>query len=264
MSMPFPPGYKPTNRERPGEAIIGSRGPLQDAQPPPPPPPIETPQGKLTEDEVSFILRTSLLAEHHEDPNVLRFISEYMKSRDQSQAAKAAGLHPQAGRALRSRPDIHLAIKRLTEKSVDKYGFDASEIVEKVKEIVMIDPVDLENPDGTFKHMREMRPEVRRAIKKFKAKNFYENDPNGIPVFKGQILEIEFHDKLKSAELLGREKEIFKETKKVEHDVTSNMASLLLESKDRAERRVAEIAEKARSTPAQIEAPRDVIDVEET
>ncbi len=54
----------------------------------------------------------------------------------------------------------------------------------------------------------------------------------------GELIEVEVWDKLKSLEFLGREKDLFKETKKIEHDVTTNMASLLLASKSLADQSV--------------------------
>lgn len=215
-------------------------------------PPIETVNGKLTEDETSFVLRTTLLPEHREDPNVLRFIAAYVRCRDARQAAREANLDPRSGPNLRSRPDIHHCITKLTEKSVMKYGFDASEVIEKVKEIAGIDPIEFVNPDGSYKtDMSEIAPESRRAIKKFKAKNLFEKDPNGMDVKVGVLIEVELWDKMKAVELLGREKELFKETKKVEHDVSSNMASFLLESQRRADERLSSIAK-----PIEIEARR--------
>lgn len=219
---------------------------------PPKPPPIDSVNGRLSEDETTFILRTTLLPEHREDPNVLRFIAGYIRCRDARQAAVEAGLDPRSGANLRARPDIHLAITKLSEKSVMKYGFDASEVIEKIKEIVNVDPVDFLRPDGSYKMLHEMAPEARRAIKKFKAKNLFEKDPNGMPVQIGVLVEIELWDKMKGSELLGREKEIFVEKKKVEHDISANMGSFLLESKKRAEDRQAALA--AGSEPILIEA----------
>ncbi len=238
MSMPLPPHLQPREPDPigPGELHI------------------KMPSGELTVDETAMILRTTLLPEHHCDPNVLRFIASYMRCRNNSQAANDAGLVSRAGYSLRNRPDIHLAITRLTEKSVNKYGFDASEVIEKVKEISEIDPIQFENADGTFKtHMKDIAPEARRAIKKFKAKNFYETDANGMKVLAGQIIEIELWDKMKAVELLGREKDLFKETRKVEHDITSNMAQTLLESSKRAQDRILQLRDAAAATPPVLE-----------
>lgn len=197
---------------------------------------VSTLHGQLTEGEVSMILKDTLLPEHHRSQQVLTFIAVYMRSRSTKQASEAARIPTVTGMALRNRPDVHAAITRLTEKSVNKFGFDASEVVERVKEISSMDPVELERPDGSYKtSMKEIAPEVRRAIKKLKVKNIYGVDPNGMQTKIGEIIEYEMHDKLKAHELLGREKDLFKEKKTVEHDITKDMASVLLDSNRRAE-----------------------------
>lgn len=195
---------------------------------------ISTLHGALTEGEVSMILKDTLLPEHHRSQQVITFIAVYMRSRSTKQASEAARIPTVTGMALRNRPDVHAAITRLTEKSVNKFGFDASEVVERVKEISSMDPIELENPDGSFKKMSEIPAEARRAIKKLKVKNIYGVDPNGMPQKIGEIIEYEMHDKLKAHELLGREKDLFKEKKTVEHDITKDMASVLLDSSRRA------------------------------
>lgn len=206
------------------DAIINSELAVKDAD------------NSLSSDQTSFILRTTLIPQHREDPNVLGFIREYLLCRSVTQAAKACGLTKRDGENLRRRPDIHEAISQITEAAVLKHGYDASEIIERVKEIVNIDPADFENEDGSFKEsLRDIPPESRRAVKRFKAKNLYGLDPNGMKVVIGKLIEVEFWDKLKSAELLGREKNTFKETKVHQHDITANMSNTLLESKKRAE-----------------------------
>lgn len=215
MSIPFPKSYNSNNVDK-----------------------------ALTENDKSFILKKCLLPQHATDPNVLGFIQAYLMCRDAKQAAREVGLNSRDGEILKRRSDIHEAIRQLTEKAVLKYGYDATEVVERVKEIAMIDPIDLENLDGSFKkHMKDLSPELRRSIKKMRVKNIFENDPNGMKVITGEIIEIEFHDKMKAVELLGREKDIFKETKKVTHDLTDNMSSVLLQSRDRAAEHIKQLRE---------------------
>ena len=203
-------------------------------------------QGKgLDPDVMSYILRTTLTPKHRDNPEILAFIMSYLECRDVKQASRVAGVLPATGHAIRNRKDVNEAIVTLTDQAVMKHGYDASELIEKVKEVVYIDPLEFENPDGSFKtHMREISPEARRAIKKFKVKNLYDTDPNGMRVVSGQIIDIELYDKMKGVELLGREKNIFKETTVVEHDVTGNMKEVLLESKRMADERVAELRER--------------------
>lgn len=212
---------------------------------PPPPEPVTTPTPPLdkkdtllSDEEVQHILKTTLRQEQFEDMPTLQFIMCYLQCRNTAQAAREVGWTSAKGSYARNRPEIHLAIERLTSKAVMKYGYDAYEVIERVKEISSLDPIEFENPDGSFKtHLSQIPPEARRAIKKFKCKNIFGVDPNGMKIVIGQLIEVELWDKLKASELLGREKNIMKETKKVEHDVTSNMANLLLESKRRAEQR---------------------------
>jgi hypothetical protein len=103
--------------------------------------------------------------------------------RDTAQAAREAGLRSQQGKYLRNKKDIWACIVRLTERSVSKYGFDASEVVEKFKEVMDFDPIDIYKSDGSLRELHELPPEARRCIKKFRAKNIYEDDANGLPRF---------------------------------------------------------------------------------
>ncbi len=195
----------------------------------------------ITNEDVLFILNTTLKPDHLDDPAIIGFIGSFISCRDVKQASLAAGVSPSRGQQIRNLKDVNTAIAKITETAVLKYGLDPADIVERVKEIANFDPADLTKPDGSFhENMRDIPAATRRAIKKFKAKNLYENDANGIPQVIGKLIEVEFWDKLKGNELLGRETNLFKETKVVTHDVTSKMKDLLLQSKERAEQRALE------------------------
>lgn len=202
----------------------------------PPPPGHQKPASSetaLTDEEQLFILQSHLRPEQMKDLRLLKFISLYLECRNASQAARESGGSTNWLR----KPEIYAAIQAINAKAVMKYGYDAAELIERAKEIAFLDPLDFENPDGSYKRMSEMKPEARRAIKKFEVRNLYGQDANGMQIVIGQVMKIELWDKLKSFELLGAEKNIFKKTTVVEHDVTKNMASILLESDRRAESR---------------------------
>lgn len=217
---------------------------------PPPPKPIsvgnvEIPSkdGRKVELTVDQILQKHLKPIHASDPNILRFISNYLHCYDIKQAAKLTGLTYRDGKHLMTRKDIVEAIKEVGKIAAREFGYDAEETVERVKEIAFIDPVDIEREDGSYKRsLSEMSPETRRAIKKLKVKNLFGEDPNGMKTIIGEIIEIEFWDKMESLKMLGSQKQIFKETKRVEHDVSGNMRDVLLAS----QRRVEEIEQKQR------------------
>ena len=198
---------------------------------------------KLDPDEYGFILSSCLKPKHRDDPKVIEFIDAFVRCKNIAQASADVGIHKSLGYKWRHRKDIAHCIQKLTDRSLVKYGFDASEIVERVKEIVDFDPIELQRADGTFKkNLFEVSPEARRCLKKLKVKNLWETrkDINGIEekIMVGEIIDYEFAspvEKLKASELIGTEKEIFKKTTKVEHGVTKDMASILLESAKRAD-----------------------------
>jgi len=205
-----------------------------------PVPEVKASNGELTEDESSFILDATLKPKHRSDPAIVSFIDSFVRCKSISQASAEAGIHRSLGYSIRHRKDVSTAIQKLHDKSAVKYGMDTSEIFERVKEVVDFDPIEMQNPDGSFKsNMHDIPPEARRSIKKLKVKNLFNQveDMNGMKskIIIGEIIEYEFYDKLKGAELVGREKEMFKNTTKVEHTVTKDMASILLDSAKRAE-----------------------------
>lgn len=199
------------------------------------PPGFETKDTRLTDDEMEFFFKSYLTPNQYADKRYIAFICSYLEHRNASQAARASGLASSA----RQRPEVHACIEAITNKAVMKYGYDAAEMIERMKEIALFDPIDVVNPDGTIKeNMNDIPPTARRAIKKFKAKNLYESDPNGFPRLIGRLMEIEFWDKPSAIRDLGSEKNVLRKTTVVQHDVTQNMKSVLLESGSRADERL--------------------------
>lgn len=233
MTIPLPPGAKPLSTRIPK-------------------PETKTEMTKTVErDSVSFIMDLTLSDYHRTDPNVVGFIIAFLKCRDVKQAAHSVGLTKPQGDTLRRRRDIHECICKVTDEALMKHGFDASEIVERVKEIASVDIGDFEKPDGSYiESLLELAPEVRRAVRKFKVRNEYGKDPNGMRVVVGKLIEVELWDKLKSIELLGREKDTFKETKVHKHDITTNMSQILLQSRDIAEEHIESLKDVSSSVPA--------------
>lgn len=186
--------------------------------------------------KVVDIMRETLNPSHFKDPDILRFIGNFMVSRSYKDAALASGLTVSDGRNLYNRADIQRCIGLLTESQVVKFGYDAEEIIARTKEIAFFDPIDLVNPDGSFiESLYDVPPNARRAIKKLKVKNIYGEDINGMPIVKGKVMEYEFLDKWKPLQALGNEKEVLKRTSVVQHDVGKNAREYLLASVKRAD-----------------------------
>ena len=223
------------------------------------PMPPDKADGKLEKDESSFILDATLKSKHRTDPTVISFIDAFVRCKSIKQSCEEVGVHYSLGYSIRHRKDVANAIVKLMDLSAVKYGFDASEIFEKAKEIAEFDPIEVMNRDGTYKNnLYDISPEARRCIKKLKVKNLWgtETDLQGMEtkIIIGEVIEFEFHDKMKGIELAGKEKEMFKNTTKVEHSLTKDMAGILLASTKRAEKQVETIeAEVVDVTPREIE-----------
>lgn len=192
--------------------------------------------GELTDQESSFILDKCLKPKERTNVTMIQFINSFVRCKNVGQASDEVGIKASLGYRWRHRNTVNNAIVKLIEKSSVKYGFDASELVERVREISDVDPIHFMNADGTYKEsLAEIPAEVRRTIKKFECKNIYDTreDLNGMKtkIVIGKLIKVELYDKMKSFDLLGREKDLFKVTTKVEHDVTKNMADVLLASK---------------------------------
>ena len=186
--------------------------------------------------EISQIMAETLLPKHITDPLVVKFIGNYVQCKDVKQAADLTCITGADGRNLFNRPDIYKCIAKITEKVVAKFGFDAEQVVERVKELAFVDIADLFDDKGRIiENIHKIDPAVRRAVKKFKYKSYFEDDVNGVPQYRGRIYEVELWDKPRSLELLGREKDTFKKTTVMQHDVSKNAAEFLLGSIQRAD-----------------------------
>jgi hypothetical protein len=209
MTIPMPPG------------VITTSDPEEDK--------------KIPAKTVKFILDKHLhRIQHRHDPTVLKFIDGYMQYLDIRQAAQHANIHYKDGKNLRNRPDIAAAINELVGMTVDKFGYTANEVVERTKEILNFDPAVIENPDGTYKdRLTDIPFEMRTAIRKFKVKNEYGIDANGIRTVIGRIIEIELYDKQKAADMLGKEKDVFKDSLDINQNVKISITGALKEADER-------------------------------
>lgn len=200
--------------------------------------------GDLEENEVNSVIAASLPMKLRRDPNVMRFIQAFVSCRHLRQAADVAGIPYDLAKTLYRRNDVQATIEGLTSRSLMKFGYSAEEIIERVKEVVDVDPREVENLDGTVKRLRDMPPELSRAVKKMRVKETFETDPNGMRVWSGYIVDIEFWDKMVAAKMLGNEKSVMGEKKKIEHDIGGNMSQVLLERVKRGESETAVIMER--------------------
>lgn len=186
---------------------------------------------KLT---INQIINIMLNPEHRIDPKIIKFITAYLECRHIREAEKIAGLQSGQGKRILNKSDVQACMLKINEELGDQSAIDASAIIARTKEIVDFDIADIFTEDGRVKDIKDIPPAASRVIKKLVVREVYEKDENGIDVFSGYIKTVEFFDKMKGIELLGSQVDLFNKKIKHEHDVTGNLASLLLNSEKRA------------------------------
>lgn len=190
----------------------------------------------IDQDLASAIIQDTLKPKHAMNVDVLKFIEHYLTCKHVGQAASLAGLSTADGRYFFNQSDIYDCIQKMLQKHVAKFGFDAEQVVARVKEIGDLDMIGAVDDEGRFiENLHEWPEEIRRCIKKIKMKNYFENDHNGVPQYKGKVLEVEFNDKMKALGMMAAEKDVMKKTTVVQHEFGKNARNYLLNSMRRAD-----------------------------
>lgn len=183
---------------------------------------------------VDQILQLYLVPEHSIDNTITKFIQTYIICKHSGEAAKLVGLKPYQGARILNKPDVQEALREIAKTQGRKANFDAGEILERTNEIAQYDPIEVFNADGTVKAIEDIPAGTRRAVKKLVVREVWETDINGMKVCTGYIKTIEFYDKLKGLEMIGKYDGVFKNEVQVTHEIGGNMASVLLASERRA------------------------------
>jgi phage terminase small subunit len=177
---------------------------------------------------IDQLIQDHLWPEHAIDPVVVKFIYGYLETRHVGDAAKAAGVAKHTGLRIFNKPDIQQCLKEINKTLAREHSFDASEILERANEVMQFNIQDIFNPNGTVKDIHDIPPKAARVIKKLKIEETWEEDMNGIKIQTGRIIQIDFWDKLKATELLGKFEGVFKDTVKHELGMDGNLAAVLL------------------------------------
>ena len=206
---------------------------------------------------MDVIINDTLLLEHALNPIFSLFIKNYLTYHNLSDAARASGLDVREARRMINKADVQDTIKAITSKWAKTTGFDSNELLERVNEVSSIDAADLFNFDGTIKDLHSLPRSLTRTIKKIKYKEFTELDESSQEIKTGRIIDIEFHDKLKATEMLGKYEGIFKDKLEVTHDVGKNMSDILIKRAEERMKSIDAIIQPTLSAPINNTIPRD-------
>ena len=134
---------------------------------------------------------------------------------------------------------VFLVIQGLTEISMRDRRIDKSAVVERVAECIDSDIRDFQDENGQWvQNLNELDPEITRTIKDVKIKKNY--DPAG-NYLSSEIVDITLYDKLKAAELLGREVELFKQRSVQEVKGKVSLEVGLREAEERYKERIGQM-----------------------
>jgi phage terminase small subunit len=105
-------------------------------------------------------------------PKQHRFVAEYLKDLNATQAAIRAGYSPKTARAVGSenltKPDIASAIAAAQTAQFERLALDADEATRINADLVRFDPAVLQDAAGNYKRLADLPPEARRCIRRIR------------------------------------------------------------------------------------------------
>ncbi len=96
-----------------------------------------------------------------------RFVAEYIKSLDATQAATACGLASpkQSGHKLLHKPRVRAQIERLQARQVARVGMDAERIKSEIYALATLDPGECFDAQGMPRQIKDLPPHIRACIR---------------------------------------------------------------------------------------------------
>lgn len=129
-----------------------------------------------------------------------------------TQAAIRAGYSEKSARQqasdLLAEPAVQDRIAELAEERNKKLELDANDIIIELLRMLTADPLNYVDENGNVKALHEMSVDARRAVKRF----FVDKIGSGVVT----RTHVEFWNKEKAAELLGKHLTLFKDVLQVE------------------------------------------------
>ena len=156
------------------------------------------------------------------DERQIKFVEEYIKSLNATDAAIKAGYSEKTARSQGSRlltnVDIQKAIQQAKAEREERTKIDADYILKRLVEIDQMDVLDIMDDDGNVKPLRDWPKIWRQYISNIETISMDDGE--------GWLKKIKWPDKVKNLELLGRHVSVGAFKDKVEHSGKLEIQSL--------------------------------------
>ncbi|MGJ0533088.1 MAG: terminase small subunit [Methylocystis sp.] len=141
-----------------------------------------------------------------------RFAEHYAMSGNGAESARLAGYAYKIARIsaqeVLSNPNVVALVDELRKERLEQLGVRPDRVLEELAASAFVDPKDVFDENDDLLPVRRMPKVTRRAIKKIRIREHYDKK-TGEPI--GRDVDIEFNDKLRANEILGRHLGILKE-----------------------------------------------------
>jgi phage terminase small subunit len=133
------------------------------------------------------------------------FAREYLADLNIAAAARRAGISARYGIELLSKPHVLARIEELQAERNRRVQVDADWVLKRLVEELTADVNDILNPDGSVKPVCDW-PKIWRTglVSGIRINELYEFDRTGKQGVIGHMKDLQFSDRIKRIELLGR------------------------------------------------------------
>jgi phage terminase small subunit len=172
-----------------------------------------------------------------------RFVKEYMKDKNATRSAIAAGYSEKSAKVTGCRlltdANVRSQIEKQSEKINEKLDISIERVRLELARLAFFDPIAFWNEDGTAKPLHEVDEDSRRAVAGLEVEEVFEGRGKD-RALSGYIKRFKLSDKGANLERLGRHLQMFpKQEINPTFNVNFNTTDRLAELLDRAARRSA-------------------------
>ena len=160
-------------------------------------------------------------------PKQRRFVAEYLKDQNATQAAIRAGFSKKTAKSQASQLLAHSAIKKIIEQKLQKFDITAERVLEELGRLAFSDLRQLYNSEGHIKPQSEWPEDIARAVAGVEQEEILEY-ANGERTNVGQLSKVKLWNKPQSLEILAKHFKLL--TDRVEHAGSLTIEQLLGES----------------------------------